>query len=234
MERIEDLQCRGLRIIQDDDLYTFSSDSVVLANFIKINKGEEALEIGAGCGVISILLSAKTDVKKIIGFELQKEMALLCKKNIKLNNLDDKIILINDDIQNAKMYLGDKKFDVIFSNPPFMNSSIGNQNAVKNLARHDNCLSPEKLCKSASCLLKDKGRFYFCYSPERLDEIFLCLNENKLQPKKMFFTQNNEGDIKLCIIEARKNAKNGIKILPNLVLNNKDGSYIEKLHTKYF
>ena len=98
VEREEDLQCRGLKIIQDDRLYTFTSDSVVLANFVKIKKGEKAVEIGAGSGVISILLSAKMPVSKIYAFELQNEMASLAKRNVALNFLEDKIEVINDDI----------------------------------------------------------------------------------------------------------------------------------------
>lgn len=234
MERIEDLQCRNLKIIQDDTLYTFTSDSVVLANFVKIKKGETALEIGTGCGVISILLTAKTEVEEILAFEIQKEMYKLAKKNVLLNGLESKIDIINDDIKNARIHISNKKFDVVFSNPPFMNSSFGNSNLVKNIARHDDFLSPEELCKCASDLLNNKGRFYFCYLPERIDEIFSCLSKYKLQPKKMFFTENNKREIKLCVIEACKNAKKGIKVLPNLVLNNEDGTYIEKLHTKYF
>lgn len=234
MERIEDLECKGLKIIQDDQLYTFTSDAVVLANFIKIKKGEKAVEIGGGSGVISILLTAKNEVDEINIFEIQKPMANLANKNIELNNLQKKLKIINDDIENYENYLGKNKYDVVFSNPPFMNCSFENANKVKSIARHDKFLSIEKLCRCAGGLLKDKGRFYLCYLPERLCELFKQLAKNNLQPKKMFFTQNNKGQIKLCVIEARKNAKSGVKILPNLIVNNLDGSYVEALHTKYF
>ena len=234
MERIEDLECKGLKIIQDDQLYTFSSDAVVLANFIKIKKGEKAVEIGGGSGVISILLTAKTQVNEINIFEIQKPMANLAKKNIELNNLQDKLKIINDDIETYEKHLNKTKYDVVFSNPPFMNCSFENANKVKSIARHDKFLPIEKLCYCASRLLKENGRFYFCYLSERLCEVIEQLSKNNLQPKTMFFTQNNKGQIKLCVIEARKNAKSGVKILPNLTVNNEDGSYIEALHTKYF
>ena len=90
-ERIEDLQCKGLKIIQNKNYYTFTSDSVILANFVRLKERDVCVEIGAGCGVISILLSAKNSFKKITAFELQPEMAQLADKNVKLNNLEEKI-----------------------------------------------------------------------------------------------------------------------------------------------
>ena len=123
-ERIEDLQCDGLKIIQDDQLYCFTSDSVILANFIKFKEVDTAVEIGAGSGVISILAQAKNKVKKIYAFEIQEKMQNICKKNIKLNNLDEKIELICDDVKNYSKYLS-KPADVVFSNPPyFVNYSL--------------------------------------------------------------------------------------------------------------
>lgn len=234
MLREEDLQCQGLKILQDDQLYTFTSDSVVLANFVDIKKGEQAVEIGSGCGVISILLSAKTQVEKIFAFEVQQEMAELATQNIKLNKLQEKITLFHDDISNFSKYLKDASVDVVFSNPPYMNSSFACKNKVKSTARHDNLLPPQKLCHCASKLLKHGGRFFLCYAPSRLSEIFECLTENNMQPKRMFFTQNQKGEIKLCFIEAVKNAKKELKILPNLTVNDADGKYLEQLHTKYF
>lgn len=234
MERLEDLQYKGLKIIQDNSLYTFTSDSVVLANFVKIKKNENAVEIGCGCGVVSILLSAKTNVKSIVAFEIQQEMSNLARKNLKLNNLEDKIQIINDDVVNFYKYLSANETDVVFSNPPFMYSNTGNHNTVKNIARHDGKLTPEKLCSVASKILKDNGRFYLVYLPERLCEIFDCLVKNKLQPKRLFFTENQKGQIKLCVIEAVKNGGKGVKILPNLTVNENNGDYLEKLHTKYF
>ena len=234
MQREEDLQCQGLKILQDDELYTFTSDSVVLANFVDIKRGEQAVEIGSGCGVISILLSAKTQVKKIYAFEIQKEMAQLATKNIELNNLQEKIELFYDDISNFSKHLKTGSIDVVFSNPPYMNSSYACKNTVKSIARHDDLLPPEKLCFCAGKLLKNGGRFFLCYAPSRLPEIFECMTKNKIEPKRLFFTQNQKSEIKLCFIEGVKSAKKGLKVLPNLTVNDAEGKYLQTLHTKYF
>ena len=233
MERIEDLQCKGLKIIQDGDYYTFTSDSVILANFIDTKKKDCCVEIGCGCGVISILLSAKKDFQKITAFELKKEMACLCEKNLKLNNLENKIKLINDDICNFNKYIEKASQDVVFSNPPYMVGGDENKSAVRDKARHEKSLPLASLTKIASQMLKFGGKFYLVYSAERSAELIHSLIENNLEPKRMFFTSNGKGRVVLVVIEAVKGGKHGVKVLPELVTNDKNGDYLEKLHTKY-
>lgn len=235
-QRIEDLQCGGLKIIQDDALYAFTSDSVVLANFIKIKPSESALEIGTGCGVISILLTAKTRAKNFVAFEMQESMASLAQQNVELNKLQDKIQIVNDKIQNYKAYFSDESFDVVFSNPPYMRADENNKNSssVRDKARHDSTLKINELCKAASRALKFGGRFYVVYDAGRSAELIHTLIENKLEPKTMFFTENGKGAIKLVVIEAVKGGKHGVKVLPNLETNDKNGEYLEKLKTRNF
>ncbi len=232
-ERLEDLQCDGLKIIQNKNLYTFTSDSVVLANFIALKEKYNCVEIGTGCGVISILLSAKTKFNNIKAFELQKEMSDLAKKNIKLNSLENKIEVIHDDITNFDKYMAKGSVDVVFSNPPYMKEKVVNESKVKAIARHDQSLPIEKLCLVSSQMLKGGGEFYVVYSASRSSELIYHLKQNKLEPKKMFFTQNGKGKIVLVVIKAVKNGKSGVDVLPNLVTNDNDGKYIEQLHTKY-
>lgn len=230
-EKIEDLQCKGLKIIQNKDLYCFTSDSVILANFISLKKKDKALEIGMGSGVISILLSAKTNFDKISGFELQEEMFKLCQKNIALNDLLEKLNVINDDARNYKKYFETGAFDVVFSNPPYMVG--GNGNDCRDKARHEKSLPLKDLICVASTALKFGGKFYLVYTASRTAEVIFELVNAGLEPKTMFFTENGKGKVVLVVIEAVKGGKHGVKILPTLVTNDRDGSYIEKLHTKY-
>ncbi|MBP3344657.1 MAG: methyltransferase [Clostridia bacterium] len=233
-ERIEDLQCKGLKIIQNKGLYTFTSDSVVLANFIQTKKKDICAEIGAGSGVISILLSAKTLFDKVYAFELQKQMADLLNKNIILNELQNKIIAINDDVENFKNYVGSGQVDVVFSNPPYMRSDVShNDNSVRDMARHDEMLKIDKLCHAASSMLKFGGKFYVVYTAERAAELIYTLIENNLMPKRMFFTENGRGKVVLAVVEAVKGGKWGVKVLPQLTTNESDGKYLEELQTKY-
>ncbi len=231
-ERIEDLQCKGLKIIQNKSLYTFTSDSVILANFIKLHSKDNALEIGTGSGIISILQTAKNKFNKIVAFELQPQLAALAKKNVALNGLEDKIEVINDDILNYKSYKF-KPFDCIFCNPPYMSGDGSNQNAIRDKARHEGSLKLAWLCDVTSKLLKEGGKFYVVYDANRSCELITMLVKHNLQPKRMFFTQNGKGVIKRIVIEAVKGGKSGVKVLPELVTNEASGEYLENLHTKY-
>lgn len=232
-ERMEDLQCKGLQIIQNKNLYTFTSDSVVLANFVKTKASDVAVEIGAGSGVISILIQAKNKVKKIFAFEIQHEMALLCEKNLILNNLQEKVELIADDVKNFKKHF-EKSVDVVFSNPPYFKVTDFAQTDCKKIAKEEVCLSCADLCKVASAMLKSGGSFYCCYSAERSCELISELAKNKLSVKEMLFTENGKGEVKLVVIKATKDGKAGVKVHPNLVTNEQNGDYLEILHTKNF
>ncbi len=231
-ERIEDLQCENLKIIQNKNLYTFTSDSVILANFIQGKKEDVAVEIGAGGGVISILLTAKTNIKKFYAFEIQKEMAELANKNVCLNNLQQKIEVVNDDICNFSKYV--QKADVVFSNPPYFKVTNFQQSEVKKIAKEEVCLNCEKLVCSAEKLLKTGGSFYCCYLASRAAELIQTCQNHNLAVKEMFFTENGKGEVKLLVIRCVKGGKNEVKVHPNLVTNEEDGTYLEKLHTKNF
>lgn len=232
-ERIEDLQCKGLKIIQDDELYAFTSDSVILANYIKTKPNDVVVEIGAGSGVISILVQAKNELKKIFAFEIQEKMQKICEKNLKINNLSEKIELFCDDVKNFDKYL-DKKVDVVFSNPPYFKTTNFVQNEVKKIAKEEVFLSCEQLAEVASKMLKDGGSFYVCYSAERSCELISNCQKFGLAVKEMFFTENGKGEVKLVVLKAVKGGKHGVKVFPNLVTNELNGDYLEKLHTKNF
>lgn len=235
MRQIEDLQCKNLKIIQDKSLYTFTSDSVILANFLKLKANEIAVEIGCGCGVISILATAKNPVKKIIAFEVDKQLAALAQDNVKLNNLQKKIEIINEKVQNFDNFVQKESINVVFSNPPYMKSSTDKcKISARNFARHDDLLPMEDLCRCASKMLEFGGRLYVVYSAERSAELIACLIKNNLQPKTMFFTENGRGRVVLVVIEAVKGGKTGVKVLPNLSTNDQDGRFLQKLQTRNF
>jgi tRNA1Val (adenine37-N6)-methyltransferase len=233
-QRIEDLQCAGLKIIQDKNLYTFTSDSVILANFVSTKKKDVCVEIGSGSGVVSILLSAKMPFEKCYAFEIQETMAALLNRNLQLNNLEGKITAINDDVENFKKYIDAGAVDVVFSNPPYMRDDVShNENDVRDVARHDRLLKIDKLCCCASKMLRHGGKFYVVYTAERTAELVCNLVQNNLMPKKMFFTENGKGKVVLVVIEAVKGGKWGVSVMPQLTTNDRDGKFLEELTTKY-
>lgn len=213
-ERLEDLG-DNLKIIQNKNLYTFTSDSVVLANFLKIKPKENAVEIGGGSGVISILATAKNKFKKIKIFEIQEKLQKNCEKNIKINNLSEKLELICDDIKNYRKYLEVGSQDVVFSNPPYFPVDDSLESVRKN-ARQEVFLNLKDLIKVSSEMLKFGGRFYLIYPASRLCELVYECEKNDIKIKKMFFTENCHGVANLVVIEGRKNGSDGVQILPNV------------------
>lgn len=232
-ERIEDLQCEGLRIIQNKNLYTFTSDSVVLANFIKLKKSEIAVEIGAGSGVISILLAKKQPCKKIFGFEMQTDLFNMATKSVKLNDIDS-IFMYNDKVQNHKNYIENGSVDVVFSNPPYKREGSAelNANESRAIARHEKNLPLKDLVKSAKDMLKFGGRFYVVYDADRCCELIHEMMLSKIEPKRMFFTENGKGKYILVVIEGVKGGKHGVSVLPSLITNNKNGNYIHEIQSR--
>ena len=214
-ERLEDLGCKNLKIIQNKNLYTFTSDSVILANFLKIKSKENAVEIGGGSGVISILATAKNKVKKIKIFEIQENLQKLCKKNIKINNLNDVLELISDDVRNFKKYVEVGSQDVVFSNPPYFLVDK-TENSVRKFARQEVFLNLKDLIKISSQMLKYGGRFYLIYPASRLCELIYECEKNDIKIKKLFFTENKNKVVNLVVIEGRKNGSDSVQILPTI------------------
>ena len=233
-ERLEDLQCGGLQIVQNKELYTFTSDSVILANFLKSKKDDFVVEIGTGSGVISILAQAKCGINKIVAFEIQPEMAALAEKNVLLNNLNKKIEIVCDDAKNFEKCFEKGHANVVFCNPPYFKPTNFAQSCVNKIAKEEVSLSCDELCATASKMLKSGGSFYVCYPAERAAELIFTLQKHSLCTKELFFTENGKGKVKTLFLKATKNGKFGTKVRPNLVTNEENGDYLELLHTKNF
>lgn len=232
-ERIDDLEFKSLKIIQNEDGFCFGIDSVLLSDFAKnIKKDSMVLDLGTGTGIIPILLCGKTKLKKVIGIELQEEVAKMAKKSIKLNNLEDKFDVINENILNLNKIYKNQTFDVIVSNPPYKKKDTGiiNENEKKIISRHEMSANLEDFIKISKDLLKDKGEFYMVHRPERLVDIFELMRKYKIEPKilKMVYSYKNK-EPKLILIKGVKNAKPFLKVESNLYIYEDTGKYTEEI-----
>ena len=206
---------KRMKIIQRNDFQNFTLDTVLLADFTKINrKTKKVLDIGTGCGIIPILLAEKSKAE-IVGIELQKEMADIAERNVQ--NYEERINIINDDIKNYQKIFKKDEFDCIVTNPPYFEFK-GDINQINNspqmsLARHNIDLTLEQIIKISAWLLKNSGHFSIVFRSERLVEMLKLLTENKLEPKRMrnCYTKRNQ-DAKICMLEAVKDADKGLKI----------------------
>lgn len=227
----------NLHIVQDNEMFNFSLDSVLLPNFATLNKNiTNILDIGCGNAPIPLILSTKTEAK-ITGVEIQKEAYDLAVESIKINNKENQINIINDDINNLYKKLETGTFDVITCNPPFFkykeDSNI-NKSSYKAIARHEITLNLEKLFAIAKKLLKNNGVISIVHRPERLVEILEEMKKNNIEPKRVQFVYpKKEKEANILLIEGRKNGNSGLKILPPLYSHNEDGSYSDEVK-KFF
>ena len=222
---------KNRKIVQDTEMFNFSLDSVLLPNFITINKNiKQILDIGTGNAPIPLILSTKTKAH-ITGYEIQKEVSILANDSIEINNLQKQITIINDDIKNNKYET--ETFDIITCNPPYFevkDKSKFNKNDYKTIARHEVNLNLEELLKISKKLLKNGGTLGLVHRPERLIDVLLVMRKYNIEPKKIrlvYPKKNKEANI--LLIEGKKNGKKGLKILPPLYSHNEDGTYTEEI-----
>ena len=232
-ERIDDLEFKNLKIIQNKNGFCFGMDSVLLSDFAKnIKKDTKVLDLGTGTGIIPILLCGKTELKKIIGVEIQEEVAKMAKRSVVLNNLEERFEVINKNILELNTIYENQTFDVIVTNPPYKkkNTGIINENEKKIISRHEITAELEDFIRVSKDLLKDKGELYMVHRPERLVDIISLMRKYKIEPKILrFVCPNEEKKPNLILIKGVKNAKPFLKIEKNLIVYNKNGQYTEEI-----
>ena len=232
-ERIDDLEYKELKIIQNKEGFCFGIDSVLLSDFAKnIKKDSVVVDIGTGTGIISILLSKKAEIKKIYGIEIQEEVADMAKRSVKLNDLQDKIQIINKNIKNIFEEIEPNKIDAIVTNPPYMKLNTGakNEEIKKLISRHEVECNLEDIIKISYKLLKSKGEFYMVHRAERIVDILYNLRKYKLEPKEIRFIHSKVGkEPNLVLIKAVKDAGEHLIIDSPLVVYNNDGTYTDEI-----
>lgn len=227
----------NLKIVQNTDMFNFSLDSVLLANFVSLNKGiSNVLDIGCGNAPIPLILSCKGDFS-ITGVEIQKDVYDLAVKSININNLSNRIYLVNSDINDYYLNLESDSFDVITCNPPFFKVCSGsnlNSSEYKVIARHEVKLNLQQLFKVCRKLLKNGGVVAVVHRTDRLIDIIESMRSNNIEPKRIQFVYSHLGDgSNMVLVEGSKNGKPGLKILTPLYTHNNDGSYTDSV-MKFF
>ena len=232
-ERIDDLEFKDLKIIQNKEGFCFGIDSILLTDFAKnIKQNSKVIDLGTGTGIIPILLSGKTKNTSFVGVEIQEEVANMAKRSIKLNYLEEKIEILNMNILDLNNKFKRGSFDVVTTNPPYkkINTGIINDNDKKIISRHEITASLDDFVKTASFLLKDFGEFYMVHRPDRLVDIFNVMRKNKIEPKKIKFVYPNKNKkTNLVLIKGVKNANQFLEFENNLYVYNEDGNYTDEI-----
>ena len=235
-ERLDDLERNGYKIIQHKDKFCFGMDAVLLSSFAQAMEGETVMDFGTGTGIIPILMEAKTLGKHFTGLEIQPESADMAARSVRYNGLEDKIDIVEGDIKEASLMFKKSSFDVVTSNPPYMNDNHGikNPDMPKAIARHEILCTLEDVVREAALLLRPGGRFYMIHRPHRLTELIMTLKGHKLEPKRIQFVHPYiNKDANMVMIEAVRGGKSMIKVEKPLIVYEKVGVYTEEIYKKY-
>ncbi|MDK9707743.1 MAG: methyltransferase [Desulforhopalus sp.] len=231
-----DLQC-----LQTTAGYRFSVDAVLLAHFVRVRERERILEMGAGCGIIILLLLYRWGplIEEIVGIELQKSLVSLARKNLEINGFTSTGRIVEGDIKDILRLLHNKTFDTIICNPPFFPHGSGRQssNPEACLARHQILASLDDFLLAASQAVRNKGSVYFIYPATQTGTFVASLEKFQLTVKRLQFIYSypqKDGNARLVLIECTKNGGDGAKICPPFyIYQKKDGDYSPEMQKLY-
>ena len=235
-ERVDDLQRNGLKIIQKTDGFCFGMDAVLLSGFANVKRGEKVLDMGTGTGIIPLLLSAKTQGESFKALEIQKEIAEMAARSVAMNHLEEKIEIVNGDIKEASRIFGAASFDVVTTNPPYMNDAHGlnNPTEVKAISRHEVLCTLEDVVREGAKVLKSGGRMYMVHRPHRLIEIITAMKQYKMEPKRMCMVHPfKDKEANMVLIEAVKGGGSWLKMEAPIIVYKEPGVYTDEIYDIY-
>lgn len=235
-ERLDELHRKGYRIIQKTGGFCFGMDAVLLADFAKIGKEDQVLDMGCGTGILPILMEARAEGGHFTGLEIQEEFASMAERSISLNGQEDKIKIVCGDIKEASSLFGRESFQVVVSNPPYMVNDHGKKNPDqrKTIARHEVLCTLDDLLRETKKVLKNKGRLYLVHRTYRMAEIIHLLVKYGLEPKRIRFVYPyKDKEPNIMLIEAMKGAKSRIQVEPPLIVYEKPGVYTDEIYRIY-
>ncbi|MBI5192020.1 MAG: methyltransferase [Nitrospirae bacterium] len=207
-------QMEDVKIIQKKDGYRFNTDSILLSKLSSPKKYSKVLELGTGCGVVSLLLYRKAPTIHITAVELQKDLAELAERNVVLNNLTSHISILHKDIKELPKLFPSAHFDHIITNPPYRTPSSGRTGAHKGkaISNKELTISLREIMKVSRYLLKMKGRFSIIYPVERLADLIIEMRTHRIEPKEIhLINAGNPDKIRFAWIEGAREGKPGMK-----------------------
>lgn len=228
---------RDIKIYQSKRGYRFSVDSLLVFSFVNVSHAKKIADLGAGSGIIGLLLAKKYLKAKVYLVELQKSLYENSLRNIEINKLKDRVYALNEDIRliaQGKVIpeLGENSFDLVVSNPPFRAPDTGkiSPEDERALARHELTLKLDDLLKASQRLLKNGGRLCLIYLPERLTELLIKLRNSGLEPKRLRAVHSTLNEpARMVLVEAVKGRRQGLIFEKPFIIYNDDRSYTEEM-----
>lgn len=235
-ETIDDLQLKGLNLIQKVDGFKFGIDAVLLSDFACIKTKHKVMDLCTGTGIIPFLVYGKYTPKSVYGLEIQEDMIDMAKRSVQLNSLEEKVFFVNEDLKNLESLKKLEKFDVVTVNPPYKlnNAGILNPNDKLAIARHEILCNLEDVISASRVLLKDNGRLFMIHRPERLADIFTLMRKYKIEPKRVKMIHPKMGKApNIVLVEGQRDGGAYLKWEAPLYVYDNDGKYTKEIDTIY-
>ncbi|HEY3302222.1 MAG TPA: tRNA1(Val) (adenine(37)-N6)-methyltransferase [Candidatus Binatia bacterium] len=231
-ETLDTLFDGKLTVLQSKTGYRFSLDALLLAYFTPVRKKERVVDLGTGNGVVALILAALEPSLKVVGVEVQPEMAERAARSAALNRLGDRVSIVHGDVRAVERLFPAGSFDVAVANPPYRRLASGriNPNGEKRVARHEIEANLRDFLRAAVYLLRRGGKMSVVYPAFRTADLIQAMREEKLEPKRMRLVHSFAGgDASLVLAEGVKGGGSEMKILPPLVVYTKEREYTPEM-----
>lgn len=209
----------------------FTTDTLLLADFSMPRSGEDCADLGTGCGAIPLLWRSRGKPRSVLAVEIQREAAELAERSVRENGFSREIMVARGDVRRYQELLPHQGFHLMACNPPYYALGSGYAgDGSRGIARHEQTLTLEDLCRAARYGLRWGGRLCVCLPTERLAEAMEVFRQNELEPKRLRLVQSKEGKAPyLFLLECRRGGKTGLSVEPPLILTNGAGDFTAEL-----
>ena len=217
-----------LKIIQRKKGYRFSIDSLLLAHFVKVRGGEEIVDLGTGNGVIPLILGCLHPSVRVVGLELQEEMAQRALRSVRLNQLAERVKIVQGDVCSVEEIFSPQSFDAVVCNPPYRETASGriNPDPERRVARHEIKARLLDFVRAGSYLLRRRGRMALVYPAARTLDLLQTMRQEDLEPKRLRLVYSlEESAATLVLAEGIKGGGSELRVMPPLVIYTKERKY---------
>lgn len=231
-ETVDELRRYGLVVIQERRGYRFSLDPLLLADFVACGDDARIVDLGAGCGVLALLLARRFPGSSVVAVERQAAMADLARRNAALNALAERVAVLEGDVLDLRRRFAVSSFDAVVSNPPFRVPGTGrvSPRGGRDLARHESTAGLADFLLAAKYLVRPSGRIFFIHHPSRLAEFAALARENRLALLRLRMVHGRiGGEAGMFLAELAKGSRGTTTVMPPLIVYGEDGGYTPEM-----